>query len=227
MFGEISGRYDLMNHTLSGGVDLWWRRVTVRTVPPAADGPLAGLPVLDVCCGTGDLAIGYAKATSARVIGTDFTHEMLTIAGRKQPADPARQIAYVEADTLALPLPDDSVQLTAVAFGLRNVADTAAGLRELARVTAPGGRVAVLEFSRPRGPVMGRIYPVYFKHVLPRIGQLFARNDQDAYEYLPESVGEFPDGQDLADLMADCGLRDVTFFPMTFGVATLYVGTVR
>ena len=225
MFAQISGRYDLMNHALSGGVDVWWRRATVKGVPPAADGPLAGRPILDACCGTGDLAIGYAKASAAPVVGSDFTHEMLVLAGRKQPKDPARRIEYVEADTQALPFPDGTFQITSVAFGLRNVSDTAAGLRELARVTAPGGAVAVLEFSRPRGPVMGRVYPLYFKHVLPRVGQLFAPNNRDAYEYLPESVGEFPDGQALADLMGECGLSDVRMRPMTFGVATLYVGT--
>ena len=222
MFAQISGRYDLMNHTLSGGVDVWWRRVTVKTVAPATGGPLAGRPILDACCGTGDLAIAYAKATDAPVVGTDFTHEMLTLAGDKQPS--GRRVTYAEADTQRLPFASDTFQIVSVAFGLRNVSDTDAGLRELTRVTAPGGRVAVLEFSRPRGAVMGRVYPLYFKHVLPRVGQFFVRNNRDAYEYLPESVGQFPDGEALCDRMRAAGLREVTHRPMTFGVCTLYVG---
>lgn len=226
MFAQISGRYDVMNHVLSGGVDIWWRRVTVKKAAPAKSGPLAELPILDVCCGTGDLAIAYAKASSVPVIGTDFTHEMLVLAEKKQPKDASRRIEYADADTMALPFADDQFQITSVAFGLRNVADTVAGLKEMARVTASGGQVAILEFSKPRMFPMKQIYPVYFKHVLPRVGQLFARNNQDAYEYLPESVGEFPDYEALVGLMNEAGLVDVTFKAMTFGVATLYIGRV-
>lgn len=224
MFAEISGRYDVMNHVLSGGVDIWWRKKTVRKVAPAKSGPLASLPILDVCCGTGDLAIAYANASQVQVYGTDFTHEMLVLADQKQPKDPARKIIYADADTMALPFADNMFQIVSVAFGLRNVADTVAGLREMTRVTAPGGKVAVLEFSKPRSFPMKQIYPVYFKHVLPRVGQFFARNNQEAYEYLPESVGEFPDYEALTSLMAEAGLNNCTFTPLTFGVATLYVG---
>ena len=225
MFAEISGRYDVMNHVLSGGVDIWWRRQTVKRVAPARSGSLAALPILDVCCGTGDLAIAYAKASQVQVYGTDFTHEMLVLAEQKQPKESSRRITYADADTMALPFPDNSFQIVCVAFGLRNVADTIAGLQEMARVTAPGGKVAVLEFSKPRRFPMKQIYPVYFKHVLPRVGQFFAKNNEEAYEYLPESVGEFPDYEALAALMSEAGLSDVSYLPMTLGVATLYVGT--
>lgn len=224
MFAEISGRYDVMNHVLSGGVDLWWRHVAVKRAAPARTGELASLPILDVCCGTGDLAIAYAKAADVRVFGTDFTHEMLILAEKKQPGDPSRHIEYADADTQQLPFESDTFQIVSVAFGLRNVSDTLAGLREMTRVTVSGGQVVVLEFSKPRSFPMKQIYPIYFKHVLPRVGQMFAKNNQDAYEYLPESVGEFPDYEALAALMNQAGLVDVTFRPMTFGVATLYVG---
>lgn len=225
MFAEISGRYDVMNHVLSGGVDIWWRRQTVKCVAPARSESLASLPILDVCCGTGDLAIAYAKASNVPVFGTDFTHEMLVLAEKKQLKNPARRITYADADTMALPFSDNSFQIVSVAFGLRNVADTVAGLKEMARVTAPGGQVAILEFSKPRRIPMKQIYPVYFKHVLPRVGQFFAKNNQEAYEYLPESVGEFPDYEALVALMEEAGLHDVKFKPMTLGVATLYMGT--
>ena len=220
MFGEIASRYDFLNHLLSGGTDFYWRWRTVRRVPPEGDAP-----ILDVCTGTGDLALAYAKAGRGRVavVGTDFTHEMLRLASAKLPAaGPA--ITYLEADTQRLPFADDVFQVVSVAFGLRNVTDTERGLREMVRVCRPGGRVAVLEFSLPRNRVLRGVYQAYFRHVLPRIGQILARNRQSAYEYLPASVAEFPYGEALADVMRRCGLEQVEWTPLTFGVATLYCG---
>ncbi|MFG0333019.1 MAG: bifunctional demethylmenaquinone methyltransferase/2-methoxy-6-polyprenyl-1,4-benzoquinol methylase UbiE [Maioricimonas sp. JB049] len=218
MFGEIAPRYDLMNHVLSGGVDYWWRWRTVRLVPPTGDAP-----ILDVCTGTGDLAFAYRKKSGGRVpvVGTDFTFEMLQRAREKGKSS---DVAFMEADTQVLPFPADTFQIVSVAFGLRNVCDTQAGLREMTRVCVPGGHVAILEFSQPTNPVFKRIYAAYFKHVLPRIGQLFAKNQHDAYNYLPESVAQFPEGQALAALMEEAGLDEVRFHPLTFGIATLYIG---
>ncbi len=224
MFGEISARYDLMNHLLSGGVDLYWRSYTVKHVPI-----IGTSPVLDVCTGTGDLALAYWNSTGRiqKVVGTDFTPEMLAIArqkaGRLKSSAP-ETLEFHEADTMSLPFPNDQFQIVSVAFGLRNVNDTQAGLREMIRVCEPGGRVAVLEFSQPTLPVLAGFYRWYFKNILPRIGQLFAKNREDAYNYLPESVASFPCGQALASLMEQCGLREVRFTPLTFGIATLYVG---
>ena len=228
MFGEISGRYDLMNHLLSGGIDVYWRWRTVRAVAPQGTAP-----ILDVCTGTGDLAIAYWKKGQGKlpVEATDFTPEMLRIAETKRDKRFAKQLAngaatltFREADTQHLPFDDDQFQIVSVAFGLRNVTDTERGLREMIRVCQPGGRVAVLEFSMPTNPLLHWFYRAYFKHVLPRIGQLFARNRQSAYNYLPESVSQFPYGKALADKMTDCGLSNVTWTPLTFGIATLYVG---
>lgn len=225
MFGQIADRYDLMNHLLSGGVDLYWRRYTVRRVPPQGDSP-----ILDVCTGTGDLALAYWKAAQGKVevIGTDFTPRMLELArikaSRLIPEAASGRVEFLQADTQQLPFPNDRFQIVSVAFGLRNVADPRAGLREMLRVCQPGGRVAVLEFSQPTMPVLAGGYRWYFRNVLPRIGQLFARNHEDAYNYLPESVSEFPHGQALADIMTECGWRDVSFTPLTLGIATLYVG---
>jgi demethylmenaquinone methyltransferase/2-methoxy-6-polyprenyl-1,4-benzoquinol methylase len=227
MFGEISSRYDLMNHVLSGGVDYYWRWRTVRAVPPSGDSP-----ILDVCTGTGDLALAYYKAANGRVsvVGSDFTREMLVIADRKSVRQRAeaeaagRSFVFVEADTLALPFADDQFQIVSVAFGLRNVVDTVGGLREMARVCKPGGKVAVLEFSLPGNAILRSIYLWYFKNILPRLGQFFARNKQSAYNYLPESVGQFPSGEALARLMETAGLKPVTWRPLTFGIATLYIG---
>lgn len=229
MFGQIAPRYDFLNRLLSGGTDMYWRWRTVRTVPPLRDGP-----ILDVCTGTGDLAIAWWKRGRGRfqVVGTDFTHEMLKLARRKCDkagisTSGAPGIAFLEADTQSLPFADDQFQIVSVAFGLRNVTDTRRGLREMVRVCRPGGQVVVLEFSQPGHPWLRRLYHSYFRHVLPRIGQWLARNDEDAYHYLPSSVSEFPFGEVLAELMQECGLCDVTFKPLSFGIATLYYGTKR
>ena len=138
---------------------------------------------------------------------------------------PPGRVRFLEADAQQLPFPDNTFQITTVAFGLRNVTDTDRGLAEMVRVTRPGGRVAVLEFSRPRGRLTGRAYTFYFRHVLPRIGQAISRSKDNAYRYLPASVLEFPDGAALAERLRRHGLQDVRWHPLTFGIATLYVGT--
>jgi len=222
MFGEIAPRYDLMNHLLSLNIDRWWRSRVVRMVKPKGE-----RPILDVCTGTGDLALAWRKHVdeNVNIVGADYCREMLEIGvAKSEKAGAAEQISFVEADAQHLPFPDDEFQIVSVAFGLRNVADTDQGLREMTRVCAPGGRVAVLEFSLPRWQPFRGIYGWYFRRVLPRIGQLFARNKSEAYSYLPESVGEFPDGEALASRLREAGLINVWFKSFTFGVATLYVG---
>ena len=227
MFGEIAQRYDFLNHFLSGGTDIYWRWRTVRAVPPVGDAP-----ILDVCSGTGDLALAYWKKGRGQVplVGTDFTHEMLQIADKK--SDTQRRAAsaagvpfmFLEADTQQLPFADNQFQIVCVAFGLRNVTSTERGLREMARVCRHGGKVAVLEFSMPTNRLFRSVYTWYFRNILPRIGQLFSSNRQKAYNYLPDSVSEFPCGEKLASLMRQCGLPQVKWIPLTFGIATLYIG---
>ena len=227
MFGQIADRYDLMNHLLSGGVDIYWRSYTVRKVAPNGNSP-----ILDVCTGTGDLAIAFWNGAKRQVpvFGTDFTPRMIELADQKfekitsQQSGEHEAIDFRVADTQQLPFEDNTFQIVSVSFGLRNVADTRDGLREMIRVCEPGGRVAVLEFSNPTMPGLAGMYRWYFKNVLPRLGQLFAKNSEQAYSYLPQSVTEFPCGQELADVMTECGLENVTFKPLTFGIATLYVG---
>ena len=222
MFGEIAPRYDLMNHLLSMNVDRYWRWLTVRKVRPDGDDP-----ILDICTGTGDLALAFYKSTVGKVpiFGADFCREMLDVAEqKKQRAGINGQVTFLEADAQELPFENDRFQIVSVAFGLRNVADTDQGLREMTRVCRTGGKVAVLEFSMPRWQPMKGMYGFYFRHILPRLGQRLARNDQDAYNYLPNSVSEFPSGEALAQRMRDAGLSDVKHYPLTLGVATLYVG---
>jgi len=222
MFGEIAPRYDFMNHLLSMNVDRYWRWLTVRKVRPDGDDP-----ILDICTGTGDLALAFHKRTHSNVpiFGADFCREMLDVAEqKKQRAGINGQVTFLEADAQKLPFDDNLFQIVSVAFGLRNVSDTDQGLREMTRVCRAGGKVAVLEFSMPRWQPMKGMYGFYFRHILPRLGQRLARNDQDAYNYLPSSVREFPAGEALVQRMRDAGLSEVKFYPMTLGVATLYVG---
>jgi demethylmenaquinone methyltransferase/2-methoxy-6-polyprenyl-1,4-benzoquinol methylase len=222
MFGEIAERYDFLNHLLSLGIDVYWRWCTVRQVPPVGDAP-----ILDLCTGTGDLALAYYRAArgQTRVVGADFCHPMLIIGQGKAAKAQADRLAFVEADAQQLPFASDHFQIVSVAFGLRNVTDTDRGLREMVRVCRPGGKVAVLEFSMPRWQPFRSLYRWYFQHVLPKIGQALARNRQQAYRYLPASVGEFPSGEALAHRMRAAGASQVCYFPLTLGVATLYVGT--
>jgi demethylmenaquinone methyltransferase/2-methoxy-6-polyprenyl-1,4-benzoquinol methylase len=227
MFGEISPRYDFLNHFLSGGTDWYWRWRTVRAASPQGTAP-----ILDVCTGTGDLALAYWNKGGGKisVVGADFTGEMLVIAEEKAAKPQAEgraqgvTLGFVQADTQMLPFADDQFQIVSVAFGLRNVTDTARGLREMIRVCQPDGRVVVLEFSLPGNRLLRALYTWYFRNILPRIGQLLSRNSQQAYNYLPDSVSAFPYGERLAALMKECGLRTVQFKPLTFGIATLYIG---
>lgn len=223
MFGEIAGRYDLLNHLLSLGIDRYWRWRTVRRVPPPD-----GAAILDLCTGTGDLALAYHRASrgQVRVVAADFCHPMLVLGRQKGLRAGANgQVTFVEADAQRLPFADEQFGIVSIAFGLRNVTDTDRGLREMARVCRPGGKVAVLEFSLPRRQPLKALYGWYFRRVLPRIGQALARNRAQAYNYLPASVGEFPSGEALAARMRAAGLSDVSYQPLTYGVATLYVGT--
>lgn len=224
MFGEIAPWYDFLNHLLSLNTDKRWRTRTTRLVPP---GPPELGPILDLCTGTGDLALAYDRAAqgSVPIIGADFCHEMLVRATHKA-ADAGAQnrLRFVEADAQELPFSVDSFQLVTIAFGLRNITDTDRGLAEMVRVVRPGGRIAILEFSRPRHWLLGRLYRWYFRYVLPLIGQILCRNKESAYRYLPESVLKFPDNEELAARLRGHGLVEVKYEPLTFGIATLYVG---
>jgi demethylmenaquinone methyltransferase/2-methoxy-6-polyprenyl-1,4-benzoquinol methylase len=223
MFGSIARRYDFLNHLFSLNIDRSWRRFTTRKVPPRR-----GEPVLDCCTGTADLALEYDRVAAGRcpIVGTDFCRPMLEIGREKVRRRGAqRRVTLIEGDSLRLPVPDDTFGVVSVAFGLRNVGDTARGIDEMVRAARPGGRVAILEFSRPTNRLLGGLYLFFFRRVLPRVGQAISPNAHDAYGYLPATVLQFPDGEALADLMRGRGLTAVRFYPLTFGIATLYVGT--
>ena len=221
MFGQIASNYDRMNHLLSMIIDRYWRWRTVRKVAPSGDAP-----ILDICSGTGDLAFAYCRKADegTQVVAADFTREMLQIGEQKKDRSAIYQnVRFVEAAAQHLPFEQDTFQIVSVSFGLRNIADTDRGLSEMARVCQPEGKVAVLEFSKPGWQPFKAFYGFYMNHILPKIGQFFAKNEEDAYNYLPESVSEFPDGQRLVDKMHENGLVDGRYYTLTGGIATLYV----
>jgi demethylmenaquinone methyltransferase/2-methoxy-6-polyprenyl-1,4-benzoquinol methylase len=220
MFSGIARRYDLLNHLLSGNVDKRWRRKAARALESSL---IEGARVLDVACGTGDLSLVLAEAGAARVIGLDFCRPMLEIARRKADAD-SRSIPFVEGDALRLPFADETFDAVTIAFGLRNLAGVADGLRELRRVLKPGGRLAVLEFSSPVVPGFKALFRFYFTRVLPHIGGLVS-GSRGAYEYLPDSVSRFPDQKRLAELMRAEGFERVEYSNLTGGIAALHTGT--
>jgi demethylmenaquinone methyltransferase/2-methoxy-6-polyprenyl-1,4-benzoquinol methylase len=219
MFAGIARRYDLLNHLLSANIDRRWRRLVADKLRPALG---AGTRTLDVACGTGDLALTLAEAGQTRVTGLDFCRPMLEVALRKA-RERERKIPFIEADALRLPFASETFDVVTIAFGLRNLASVEGGLRELFRVLRPGGKVAILEFSRPVVPGFRALFQFYFSHVLPRIGG-FVSGSRGAYEYLPDSVSRFPDQKRLVELMREVGFTEVSYQNLTGGIAALHMG---
>lgn len=216
MFGRVARRYDLLNHLLSFQLDRTWRARTVRRIRPILARPDA--VALDLCCGTGDLLIALGRPA----IGADFSRPMLEAAARKLAARrlPAR---LLEADALALPFPDRSLDAITIGFGFRNLANYRAGLAEMYRTLKPGGVAAILEFSQPRLPVFAALYRFYSAHVLPKLAGWIS-GEPAAYSYLPESVSRFPSPEELADALRTAGFAQVEYRRMTGGVVALHLG---
>ena len=219
MFTSIAPRYDLLNHLLSASVDrLWWRR-TARAFRPVLR--RSDAHVLDLCCGTGDMAFALRRQSrTAKITGADFSHAMLTLASAK--TTPEHPVAWIEADALTLPFPDSSFDLVTSAFGFRNLADYDAGLREILRVLKPGAEFAMLECGKPTG-IFGKIYNLYFKGVVPRMGALIS-GVKGAYAYLPDSVERFPAPPEMVSRMQRAGFTEASWTPYTFGIAGLFRG---
>ena len=223
MFNSIAPRYDLLNHVLSANIDrLWWRKAARRfhavlTKPESA--------VLDICCGTGDLTLALLKhrpQNSRSVLAADFAHGMLTRGTEKfgHPSGTNARAVALEADALHLPLRSASLDLIISAFGFRNLANYEAGLREFRRVLKPGGQLGILEFSEPGG-LIGKLYAVYFRRVLPAIGRMICGKEGPC-NYLPTSVEAFPSPPELTAMMRTTGYSDCAWQPYTFGIAGLY-----
>jgi demethylmenaquinone methyltransferase/2-methoxy-6-polyprenyl-1,4-benzoquinol methylase len=221
MFSAIAPRYDFLNRLLSAGIDRRWRRDAVRAMVPTTGGRH-----LDVATGTADVALEIfrQKGAAARVTGVDLSAGMMRFGQRKtSAAGLADRMTYVQAPCESLPFTDASFDSASIAFGIRNVVDRERGLSEMCRVVKPGGRIVVLEFSVPENPLFAMVYNFYFKVLLPRIGGLVS--SRSAYTYLPESVQAFPSPAVFSKMMLAAGCGAVERTPLTFGIATLYVGT--
>jgi demethylmenaquinone methyltransferase / 2-methoxy-6-polyprenyl-1,4-benzoquinol methylase len=215
MFTQIAPKYDLLNHLLSLQLDRVWRARATKLLAPILKRPDA--LVLDLCCGTGDLALSLARVGPSRVMGADFAHPMLVQAMVKSGA----KIPFLEADALRLPFADSSFDLLTAAFGFRNLANYEGGLREMMRVLKPGGTVAILEFTEPPEGLLGNLYRWYFRGVLPRIGGMLS-GDQDAYTYLPRSVSRFFRPAQLAVLLESVGYSAVQYRMWTMGTVAFH-----
>ena len=220
MFSAVAPRYDLLNHLLSFNVDRWWWRRAARSFTPILARPEAR--VLDLCCGTGDLALALRRQTRDNlppILAADFSHAMLERATRKFRG---RNLTALEADALRLPFPDSAFDLVVSAFGFRNLANYQTGLREMRRVLRPEGECGILEFQEPRG-FTGAVYGLYFRRVLPVVGTMIS-GVRGAYGYLPASVRRFPGAEEMLALMRAAGFREVSWTPYTLGIAGLFRG---
>jgi demethylmenaquinone methyltransferase / 2-methoxy-6-polyprenyl-1,4-benzoquinol methylase len=243
MFAQVAPRYDFLNHLLSARFDVWWRRAAARQVRHVLEQP--GSLAADLCCGTGDLTFALASLSAGRVVGADFCHPMLKIAlkkrartqdgrssetakpGARRGANPTSvRTDFIEADTLSLPFADGMLDLVSAAFGFRNLANYAQGLREMHRVLKSGGVIAILEFNRVQWPVLGPLFRFYFRRVLPFIGTIIS-GVRGPYQYLPASVERFPDQDQLAGQLGECGFAGVRYQNFLGGVAALHLGEKR
>jgi demethylmenaquinone methyltransferase/2-methoxy-6-polyprenyl-1,4-benzoquinol methylase len=211
LFSDIAGRYQAVNHLLSGGLDFYWRAIAVRLVRPWKP-----VTVLDVATGSGDLAMAIRKACpGARVIGADFCAPMLEVARKNGLPE------LVVADGMSLPFAKENFDVVTAAFGLRNMASWEKGLSEMARVLKPGGHLLILDFSLPTLPIVRPLYRFYLHHILPHIAGL-ATGRKDAYEYLGVSIEQFPSGNAMTSLIESCGFKNAVAHPLTLGTVSIY-----
>jgi len=220
MFDAISGKYDFLNHFLSLGIDIRWRKKAIALLHSAKP-----KFILDVATGTGDFAIEALRLNPQKVIGVDISEGMLEIGKKKMKTNGYESvIELMTGDSENLPFLENKFDAVIVAFGVRNFENLEKGLAEMLRVVKPGGRVVVLEFSKPRAFPMKQLYSFYFKYILPKIGKIFSR-DSSAYTYLPESVQAFPDGDDFLSICSKLGYKNATCQTLTFGISSLYTAT--
>jgi demethylmenaquinone methyltransferase/2-methoxy-6-polyprenyl-1,4-benzoquinol methylase len=217
MFDNISPRYDLLNHILSVNIDKVWRRRAIKKL--SLFNPEF---ILDIATGTGDFAIAASKIEGAKTIGIDISEGMLKIARKKvQKKGLSERIKLQKADSESLPFEKNRFDAAVVGFGVRNFENLKLGLSEICRVLKPGGVFIILEFSKPQKSPFKQIYNFYFLNILPMLGRLISK-DKRAYQYLPESVGEFPDGKDFLRILEEVGFTHCSWYPQTFGIASIY-----
>jgi len=225
MFSAIAYRYDLLNHLLSLNIDKLWRRKAVALLPRIFSH--RDVRCLDLCCGTGDLALTMIRGGINQVVACDFSHPMLQLSHKKvSKANMSGRIRIVEADGLRLPFQSQFFDAVAIAFGLRNLEGVRDGLLEMYRVLKPGGQLVVLEFSKPTNAIFDKIFQFYFFRILPQVGNVLSKHDH-AYSYLPRSVSQFPDQKELTMIMSCCGFEKVSYINLSGGIAAIHCGEKR
>lgn len=218
MFDGIASRYDFLNHFLSLGIDLYWRKQSVKALELKA-----GNRLLDVATGTGDQGFAALKAADIQVVGLDFSTNMLELAKHKiDKRGLSQKFEVVQGDAEKLPFEENTFDALSISYGIRNVGTISVALSEFYRVLKPGGRLSILEFSEPQGWFFGRLYRFYFDHILPKLAGMMS--SKSAYNYLPESVRHFPDRSDFKDLLSSEGFEDVRHRDLTFGITAIYRG---
>ncbi len=218
MFDNISGKYDFLNHFLSAGVDVYWRKKAVRMLKRTKPGL-----ILDIATGTGDFAIEAMKLKPRKIIGVDISEGMLNVGREKIKRRGMDQtIEMLRADSESLPFEDNYFDAVIVSFGVRNFENLSAGLTEMNRVLKNEGTCLIIEFSKPKVFPFKQLYSLYFTYVLPLIGK-FVSKDKSAYTYLPESVRQFPDGQDFLGILHSAGYKNTKCIPLTFGICSIYL----
>lgn len=222
MFDNISPRYDLLNHLLSMGIDVLWRKKAISLLRKRKPHPEM---LLDVATGTGDFALEALSLSPDKIIGVDISGGMLEV-GRKKMAKRglSDRIEMIQADSENLPFQDNMFDAVIVGFGVRNFENLRKGLSEMNRVLKPGGVVTVLEFSKPRSFPFKQLYNFYFMNILPRVGSMISK-DKSAYTYLPESVQAFPDGKDFLKILEETGYKQTAWKSLAFGISAIYVAT--
>jgi demethylmenaquinone methyltransferase/2-methoxy-6-polyprenyl-1,4-benzoquinol methylase len=223
MFAAVAPRYDFLNHFLSLGRDIAWRKHTARALRGILERP--GSVVVDLCCGTGDLVLALSEFSAGSVIGADFCHPMLEIAQRKARRS-LKSLQFVEADALNLPFRDACLDAVTIAFGLRNLANYGRGIQEMHRVLKPHGILAILEFSRVVWPLFGALFRFYFRRILPRVGTWIS-GVTGPYQYLPDSVSRFPDQETLGTALRQSKFQNIRYVNFTGGVAALHLAEKR
>ena len=217
MFDDISPHYDFLNHFLSLGIDIYWRKKFIQNLN-IQDGSI----VLDVACGTGDVGFEMLKQNKIELINIDFAKNMLEIAENKAKKKGLQNIQFIQGDAEKLPLENEEVDFLTIAYGFRNIVHYEKALAEFYRVLKPNGILGILEFSIPKSKIFGSVFKFYFHHILPRIGSLFSRSD--AYRYLPESVDFFPSRDEICSKIINSGFKNSRFIDVTFGVSTIFLG---
>ncbi len=217
MFDDISPRYDFLNHCLSLGTDIYWRRQFIRKLNITDK-----TKVLDVACGTGDVCFAILKHHDVSVTGLDISENMVKLANEKAIKNHQGRVAFIHGDGENLPLDSNSVDYLTISYGFRNISNYKAALNEFYRVLKPGGKLGILEFSKPKSRIVRAVFGLYFHHILPRIGSLFSQSD--AYRYLPESVDFFPTRHDICRKIIYSGFNRTEIHDLTFGISTVFLG---